>query len=140
METAVYDFTKSILIDPQVLNYSLAAIVAGLITSSIEMTLKFIFLDKPRSERRDFPILSQLQICNQVWDQFITQVFGKSARTNLEMFGKYLFLRQQRIQEALCVDKAFRNVYKDRTKKIYQHDFFDIFKGHAKPRYHSPNL
>lgn len=54
---------------------------------------------------------------------------------HLEQFGRYLVLRQQRIYRAFHEMKVsireqqlqeLRNIYKDRSKKLYDHNFFDI--------------
>ena len=78
------------------------------------------------------PLLSHLQECNVVWDSIIKRLFGKNAIENLDMFGRYLVLRQQRIFKTFDGEKnssAFKNIYKDRCKKFYEHSFYDYLVG-----------
>jgi hypothetical protein len=49
VETACYDFTKSVLIDAEVLKYKPSIIVPALITSTLEIALKKIYEDKINS-------------------------------------------------------------------------------------------
>jgi hypothetical protein len=86
----VYDLTKSLLIDSFVLNLSQSLKVASLVSVSIEIQLNKIMGIKRSSE---LPSLSQLEDCNEVWNSLTKSMFGSKSEENLEMLGKYLFLR-----------------------------------------------
>ena len=48
------------------------------------------------------------------------------------MFGRYLVLRQQKIFKTFEGEKnssSFKNIYKERCKKFYEHTFYDYLVG-----------
>lgn len=87
METACYDFTKSVLIDSEVLKFKPSIIVPSLITSTLEITLRKIYEDKINSgiiqnnneESKSLPVLDHLRTCNTVWDKILIKIFGKNS-------------------------------------------------------------
>ena len=87
VETACYDFTKSVLIDAEVLKYKPSIIVPALITSTLEIALRKIYEDKINSgiiqnnneDCKNLPVLDHLRICNSVWDKIATKIFGKNS-------------------------------------------------------------
>ena len=78
------------------------------------------------------PLLNHLQECNSVWDSIIKRLFGKSSIEKLDSFGRYLVLRQQNIFKTFeggNNSSAFKNIYKERCKKFYEHSFYDYLAG-----------
>jgi|TARA_B110001450_G_scaffold251445_2_gene271579 hypothetical protein len=99
VESAAYDFTKSLLIDAEALKYKSSMMVAAVISISIEIILKQK-IEQRKSEKytdlagqKSMPLLNHLQECNSVWDSIIKRLFGKSAIEKLDSFGRYLVLR-----------------------------------------------
>ena len=122
VESAAYDFTKSLLIDAESLKYKSSMLVAAVISISIEIIFKQKIEERKNGEsvelaaQKSMPILSHLVECNSVWDSIIKRLFGKSAIENLDRFGRYLVLRQQNIFrtfEGENSSSAFKNIYKD---------------------------
>lgn len=104
VETAVYDFSKSLLIDAESLKYRQSLLVAALISASIEISLKQKFEEKQASLKKpsdtfvkdsigNLPLLPHLRICNQVWETFVIKLFGKGSLAHVDAFGHYLVLR-----------------------------------------------
>lgn len=72
------------------------------------------------------PVLEQISQCNQVWDRMLRRLFGKQCITNVESLGHFIVLRQMKIYRTITrKDIDFFNVYKERSKELYDHDFFD---------------
>jgi hypothetical protein len=64
VESAAYDFTKSVLIDAHCMKFKPSIIVAGIISSSIEIALR---LRKGQADPQA-PTLAQIELCNKAWD------------------------------------------------------------------------
>lgn len=152
VETSTYDLSKSVLIDAESLKHKPSIIVAALVTVAIELNLQLLHGDPSKTSNsfqarastiyptppvntKILPILDHLKICNQVWDGILRKIFGPNSIENLEQFGRYLVLRQQRIYRAFNDKKLsireqqiceLRNIYKERSKKLYDHAFFDL--------------
>ena len=134
IESAAYDFTKSILADAESLKFKPSIIVACVISTTIEI---FLNLKLQQKSAEGLPSMSHLKLCNAVWDSIVKKLFGRYSLEYLDQFGRYLIMRQQNIYNTFQ-DKQrphvsqLRNVYKDRCRPFYNHSFFDhILKGKA---------
>lgn len=148
VESAAYDFTKSLIIDAEILKYKSSLVVAAIISVTLEIYFKLKIKERgnPQSwemradSSRDLPILPHLKKCNRVWDAIVRRAFGSVAIEHLDEFGRYLFLRQQRIFRVTCLGRDDKycelpNIYKDRCRKFYLHSFYDCYLSN-----HLPNL
>ena len=136
IETAVYDFTKSVLIDAEALKFLPSLTVAAIMSTTLEIYFSHLGSEsnvKPKNSRnqsKDTPVLRQLLICNRVWDDLVCLIFGTESIKHLDSFGRYLVLRQQKIFTAfdsMNENCDLPNVYKERCRKFYNHKFLNVF-------------
>ena len=100
VEATVLEYAKAALIDPELLKYSQALIVAGIFSAALEISLNFIrdfyiqagagMLDSTR-----IPIIDteSLRLCSNVWEQIMEGIFGDESLKHIDQFGRYIVLR-----------------------------------------------
>jgi len=133
IESAIYDYTKSVLIDAESSQYRSSIVVCALLSITIDIYLKLEYSIRAisRKEKLKHPrIFQHIQVCCKIWDQLVTRIFGDNTVELMKEFGKYLVFRQQKIfylYRVLKVDDNLRlqNIYKERCTKFYNHNFFD---------------
>lgn len=133
-ESIVYDFSKSVLIDAQLMKYLPSIVVCALITASLEVLVKVNFtedqFDPSASKPPKIMLLQHIKLCCNIWDQFVKMLFGPEQLEVIERFGKYIIIRQQKHFRCLRVQKldkelSMHNIYKDRCRKFYDHTLFE---------------
>lgn len=81
IESLVYDFAKSVLIDGSTLRYKGSLIVAALITICIDMYTRLTMptlTDKDNMQQPLAPcIFDQIKICFDEWDRILERLFGQ---------------------------------------------------------------
>ena len=84
-ETIVYDFSKSVLIDAQLMRYLPSIVVCALITASLEVLVKVNFPEDQcdpsahasfSSRPPKIILLQHVKLCCNIWDQFVKMLFG----------------------------------------------------------------
>jgi hypothetical protein len=140
-----------LLIDAEALQYLPSLSVAALISTTLEIYFSHLGSNsdgiKPkqsRSQFKDTPVLMQLQICNKVWDDLVSMIYGPESIKHLDSFGHFLVLRQQKIFRAfdsMNENCDLPNVYKERCRKYYNHKFLNAFTSieHRNHKSPSPN-
>lgn len=88
VESAAYDFCKSVLIDAYCLKFKPSFIVAAVFSATIELTIK---MNKGEVDEQTSPILKEIQMCNKVWDNILASIFGRN--NELDLFGRYIVYR-----------------------------------------------
>ena len=73
IESAAYDFTKSIMADAESLKFKPSIIVACVISTTVEI---FLNLKLQQKSPEGLPAISQLKLCNAVWDSIVKKLFG----------------------------------------------------------------
>jgi hypothetical protein len=138
VEAAAYDFSKSVLIDADSMRFKPCVLVASLMSMVIELHLLLNNNKETLSSCPKSPLFFEhIRIACDIWDDLVKKVFGKSAVKNIDEFGHYLFIRQQRIYRLFRVQKEdldlrLANIYKDRCARYYEHTFYekDYLKKH----------
>lgn len=89
VEAVCYDYTKSVLIDGNLLKYSPSILVSSLVSGSIEVVLRNIL-----NQQVNHKLYHQsIQTCNDVWDKIVSEVFGFKSIKYIDELGKYVILR-----------------------------------------------
>lgn len=133
IESAIYDYTKSILIDADSSQYRSSIVVCALLSITIDIYLKLEYSMEAISAKAKLKhprVYQHIQICCQIWDQMVVKIFGDNTVEMMKDFGKYLVMRQQRMFYLYRIHKVdaevkLYNIYKERCKRFYNHDFFD---------------
>ena len=127
-ESIVYDYSKSILIDAQLMRYLPSIVICAVITASLEILIKVNFPEDQGTP--NITLLKHLKLCCNIWDQFVKMLFGPGQLEVIDKFGKYIIIRQQKLYRCLRVQKhdrelSMHNIYKDRCRKFYDHTLFE---------------
>ena len=98
IEATAYDFTKSLLIDADIHEFNNSITVLSIISISIDIFLMTEFTKSKIINSPLFPeIIDSLKLSLTAWNHIVEIFFGKQNLQHIEEFGKYLFMRQQRI-------------------------------------------
>lgn len=147
IESMVYDFMKSLLIDAQTLRYKGSLLVAGLVTICIDLFTK---LSLPELTAENQPLapylIDQVGICIDQWDIVLERLFNQGCQQrnhqsiptlnnetipyHFANFGIYILQRQQRIYKLYRIHKynsqlKLLSIYKERAEKYYEHDLYE---------------
>jgi len=95
IEAIAYDFTKSVIIDCDSLQYRASIIVCALISATIEIYMRIhMSREQLQTEGKKLAvILVEYKVCNHVWESFVKLMFGTNAVEHIDKFGRYLVLR-----------------------------------------------
>ena len=133
VETAVYDFSKSVLADLECFRYRPSLIIAGLISATLEMCFKMRYEERQnmlargshQPQDQSLPSLDHLRISSESWDEIVTMLFGPNSVKQIDEFGRFIFLRQQQIYLG-SGQASFQQIYKDRCRKFYWHSHVQV--------------
>lgn len=74
--------------------------------------------------------LQHVQHANDCWQIIVRKLFGQSSIEQMDKFGRYLALRQQKLYRLYRIGNLpdrvrLTNIYKSRIACFYEHTLFD---------------
>lgn len=110
-----FEFSKSVLIDCELISYRPSVVACALINACITVKLKaFTPENLVKLEKYKQIYLIEFDICNQIWENLVHYLFGASSVHHMDLFGKFLISKQK-----LILNPKLEKIYKPKIMEFY---------------------